>query len=189
MQKVLDELIHNSPIPVVRGCTKKFILDNLHHFEEYSREPLKDIANQCVGGASLVCLSDEESKLIGQPKEFFLLEDENFGTPAIHVYYMFHELGHYVCRNTKCKCSNNKFDLKSRTREEYHADIYAMKNIMRHGYLEALSEMYFHTMSFYWHTDRTNPYHRVACRLIKTKLWEKATLLLAKRDDVELQAA
>lgn len=173
MRKVLKALLKDAPYPVFREDTKAFITKNFDKFTKPMQKEVKGILEENPGGAALCELTPANAKRVGKPKRFFLLEKEN--DPDLHVYFMLHEFGHYVCSRSKCNCSHSDFP-GYRSLAEFHADKYAIEQLLEMNWLPALARAIHHIKDTDMCFDdcSRNPYAVSARRLMKTKLWIKA---------------
>lgn len=167
MKKVFAALCEDCPVPIYRENTNDFVIDNLHLFNEDCREELEKTCKGSFGTASFITLDEGESERIGKPQRFILIDPSETDAPHL-VYFLLHELGHYVCSVNGCECdANDDNDLL-----EFHADQWAMGEMLRLGWTPALAATIMWIQGSL--LNKHSPYHCAAKSLARTKLWEDA---------------
>jgi hypothetical protein len=168
MQKVLDALIEDSPYPIYREDTIEFVKNNFDKFTKQMQKDVKSLLKENPGGAALVTITKVNAERIGRPQRFFILEKECID-PAQHVYFMLHEFGHYVCHVKGCKCTK-----QTESMEEYHADKYALEQMIEMGWWSALGHAISHIKNhdIYYPLNSRNRYAVSARKLMKSDFWE-----------------
>lgn len=182
MRKVFNALLADAPYPVFREDTKAFIKNNFDKFTKPMQKEVKSILNENPGGAAFCEITRENAKRVGKPKRFFLLEDRD--EPDLHVYFMLHEFGHYVCSCKDCPCTYDDTP-NHRVLAEYHAEKYAITQLLKMNWLPALTRAIYHIESgeIYYGKRTKNVYAHSARRLMRTKLWQKALIAHYRRPE------